>query len=62
MEQIHDRDYAGRYGMDSRQVFLIGANFNEKKDNRGLEYEIEELKHGRAAHMEGRFLNRPTRG
>ena len=62
MEQIHDRDYAGRYGMDSRQVFLIGANFNEKKDNRGLEYEIEELKHGRAAHMEGRFPNRPHRG
>ena len=41
MMQIHDRDYAGRYAMDSRKLFLIGANFNEKKDSRGLEYEIE---------------------
>ena len=44
MDQIRDRDYAGRYAMDPRRVYLIGANFIEDKDNRGLEYEIEELK------------------
>lgn len=44
MEQIHSRDYAGRYAMDNRTVYLIGANFNEQKENRGLEYEIEKLK------------------
>ena len=43
MEQIHDRDYAGRYAMDSRKVFLIGANFDEDKERRGLKYRIEEL-------------------
>ena len=43
MAQIRDRDYAGRYAMDSRNVYLIGANFNEKKDNRGLQFEIERL-------------------
>ena len=41
MDQIHSRDYAGRYAMDSRQVYLIGANFIEDPDNRRLEYEIE---------------------
>ncbi|MDE5813206.1 MAG: ATP-binding protein [Muribaculaceae bacterium] len=44
MAQIHDRDYAGRYSMDSRTVYLIGVNFNEKKEDRGLQYEIETLK------------------
>ncbi|MDE7410358.1 MAG: ATP-binding protein [Muribaculaceae bacterium] len=44
MEQICSRDYAGRYAMDSRKVYLIGANFNEDRDKRGLEYEIKELK------------------
>ena len=44
MGQIHSRDYAGRYDMDDRTVYLIGANFNEKKEQRGLEYEIEKLK------------------
>lgn len=44
MDQIHSRDYAGRYAMDDRTVYLIGANFNEKKEERGLEYEIENLK------------------
>ncbi|MDE6785418.1 MAG: ATP-binding protein, partial [Muribaculaceae bacterium] len=43
MEQIHSRDYAGRYAIDRRTVYLIGANFNEDKDNRGLEFEIEKL-------------------
>ncbi|MDE6290281.1 MAG: ATP-binding protein, partial [Muribaculaceae bacterium] len=44
MEQIHSRDYAGRYALDPRTVYLIGANFNEKKEDRGLEYEIKRLK------------------
>ncbi len=43
MEQIHSRDYAGRYAIDDRTVYLIGANFNEKKEDRGLEYQIEKL-------------------
>ena len=42
MDQIHDRDYAGRFAMDSRKVYLIAANYVEKKEHRGLEYEIEE--------------------
>lgn len=40
MQQIDSRDYAGRYGKDSRTLYLIGANFNENKEKRGLEYEI----------------------
>ena len=42
MDQIHDRDYHGRFAMDHRKLYLIAANFCEKKENRGLEYEIEE--------------------
>ncbi|MDE5793411.1 MAG: ATP-binding protein [Muribaculaceae bacterium] len=44
MEQIRNRDYAGRYAMDSRQVYLIGANFIEDANTRGLEYEIKALR------------------
>ncbi|MDE6027952.1 MAG: ATP-binding protein, partial [Muribaculaceae bacterium] len=33
--RIHDRDYAGRFAMDSRPIFLIGANFSSSE--RGLE-------------------------
>lgn len=40
MDQICDRDYAGRYALDPRQLFLIAANFIEDKDTRALEYEI----------------------
>ena len=40
MNQIKGHDYA----MDTRQVYLIGANFIEDKENRGLEYEIEALR------------------
>ena len=40
MDQIHSRDYAGRYAMDHRPVFLIGANLNESKHERELQYEI----------------------
>ncbi|MDE5849463.1 MAG: ATP-binding protein [Muribaculaceae bacterium] len=43
MEQIYSRDYAGRYGKDDRKVFLIGANYMEKKEERRLEYRIEEM-------------------
>ena len=39
-DQICERDYAGRYAMDSRKLYLIAANFTEKRDHRGLEYEI----------------------
>ncbi|MDE5998175.1 MAG: PD-(D/E)XK nuclease domain-containing protein, partial [Muribaculaceae bacterium] len=41
MDQIHSRDYAGCFAMDSRTVYLIGANLNDKKEERGLQYEIE---------------------
>ncbi|MDE5585758.1 MAG: PD-(D/E)XK nuclease domain-containing protein, partial [Muribaculaceae bacterium] len=44
MDQIKDRDYAGRYAMDPRRVYLIGANFIEDKDTRRLEYEIKALR------------------
>lgn len=44
MDQIRTRDYAGRFALDSRSVYIIGANFNEKKENRGLEYEIKKLR------------------
>ena len=40
MEQIIARDYAGRYALDDRTLYLVGANFNEKKNERGLEYDI----------------------
>lgn len=40
LDQIRERDYTGRYAMDSRKVFLIGANFIEDKEFRRLEYEI----------------------
>lgn len=43
MEQIQSRDYAGRYAMDPRKLYLIAANFSEDKDDRGMEYQIEEL-------------------
>ena len=43
MSQIGDRDYAGRYAFDSRTIYLIAANFMEKKEERGLKYEIRKL-------------------
>lgn len=36
MTQIRERDYAGRYALDSRKIYLIGANFSSDKDSRGL--------------------------
>ena len=44
MRQLRDRDYAGRYAIDPRQVYLIAANFQESKDDRGLYYEIVKFK------------------
>lgn len=41
MDQIHSRDYAGRYALDPRTVYLIGTNYDETKDNRSLKYEIQ---------------------
>ena len=43
MAQIRERDYAGRYALDPRTVYLIGANFVESKGNRGLHYNIEKM-------------------
>ncbi|MDE6561854.1 MAG: ATP-binding protein [Muribaculaceae bacterium] len=42
MTQIEDRDYAGRYAKDPRKVYLIAANYDERKEKRGLQYEIAE--------------------
>ncbi len=43
MDQIKSRDYAGRFAMDRRPVYLIAANFHDNKESRGLEYEIKSL-------------------
>ena len=44
MAQIHERDYAGRYAMDPRRLYLIGANFMEDTERRRLEYIIEPVR------------------
>lgn len=44
MQQIYARDYAGRYALDSRSVYLIGVNYDNKKSNRQLSYSIERMK------------------
>ena len=44
MSELQDRDYAGCYLMDTRTVYLIGANFIEDKDSRSLQYEITALR------------------
>lgn len=43
MDQIHSRDYAGRYSLDTRTIYLIAANFKETNEDRGLHYEIEKI-------------------
>lgn len=43
MDQILSRDYAGRYAMESRKVYLIAANYTEDNPDRGLAYDIREL-------------------
>ena len=44
IKQIRERDYAGKFLMDNRKVFLIGANFSDKSPNRGLtDYLIESI-------------------
>ena len=45
MKQLRERDYAGRYALDPRTLYLIGANFSDKAADRGLTgYEIEKIK------------------
>ncbi|MDE6741890.1 MAG: ATP-binding protein [Muribaculaceae bacterium] len=44
IEQINSRDYAGRYALDPRTIYLIAANYIESKADRGLKYEIQLLK------------------
>lgn len=44
MTQLLERDYAGHYALDSRKVFLIGVNFDSRKETRGLTWKIEEMK------------------
>lgn len=46
MDQIHSRDYAARYALDPRTVYLIAANFTESKEERGLTYKIETMVKG----------------
>lgn len=47
LAQIHERDYAGRHALDHRQVYLIGANFSDKKEQQGLKgYVIEKVEAG----------------
>ncbi len=44
MAQLLERDYAGRFDMDSRKVFLIGASFSDRPSDRGLSgWQIMEL-------------------
>ncbi|MDE6010244.1 MAG: PD-(D/E)XK nuclease domain-containing protein, partial [Muribaculaceae bacterium] len=43
MDQIEARDYAGKYLLDGRRIYLIGVNYENSGDKRGLEYEIKEL-------------------
>lgn len=38
--QLRNRDYGGRYALDPRRLYLIAANFTERRDCRGLEYRI----------------------
>ncbi|MDE6027493.1 MAG: PD-(D/E)XK nuclease domain-containing protein, partial [Muribaculaceae bacterium] len=43
--QIRNRDYAGRYAFDPRGIYIIGANFSDRKPERGLDaYIIEKIK------------------
>ncbi|MBD5289510.1 MAG: AAA family ATPase [Bacteroides sp.] len=42
MEQIRDRDYAGRHALDQRSLYLIGVNFSTNDDNSVLAYEIQQ--------------------
>ncbi|MBD5295078.1 MAG: AAA family ATPase [Bacteroides sp.] len=44
MQQIINRDYAGRYALDSRKIYLVAANYtNRSNENRGLSYEIRQI-------------------
>lgn len=44
MKQLREKDYAGRYALDPRRIYLIGANFSTSRTDRGLTgWQIEEL-------------------
>lgn len=43
LKQIKEKDYAGRFGVDKRTVYLIGANFSTKTRNLTEPYYIETL-------------------
>ncbi|MDE6770085.1 MAG: ATP-binding protein, partial [Muribaculaceae bacterium] len=43
LAQIRENDYAGRYGVDPRQIFLIGTNFSTKTRTLTLPWFIETL-------------------
>ncbi len=46
MKQLLDRDYGGRYALDSRTIYLIGANFSDKAPRKDLiSYEIRTMPH-----------------
>lgn len=36
IRQIRERDYAGRFALDKRQIIFIGANFSDQPEKRGL--------------------------
>lgn len=44
IHQLESRDYAGRYALDDRPVFLIAANYVEYKEDRQLQFDIKEVR------------------
>ncbi len=36
LKQIYDKDYAGRFALETLPVYLIGANFSDKEGHKGL--------------------------
>ncbi len=41
LDQINEKDYAGRFKKDSRKIFKIGVNFSSKEKNIA-EWKVEE--------------------
>ena len=41
LDQINEKDYAGRFKKDSRKIFKIGVNFSSKEKNI-TEWKVEE--------------------
>lgn len=44
IDQLLSRDYAGRFAMDTRQIFIIGANYTDSRSDRALRYEIRKIR------------------